>query len=282
MDLLIFNSYSDYAFEQIEGFSSRYQFKSPKELNKIEELSSSNDKILVIDPDFVGWKLDKSNLESIDNIKAIVITTTSESWVDKKYLDSRNIDFFNVSEFSSVAVSEFYLYQLLRFYRDISIPNSSADSLFGKRVGIIGFGDIGSNFARLVAPFASNICYWSRVEKNVPYEQKSIDEIIESSDVIFYSVSSNISSDVLFRVSKKKFKDKVFISPVSLGSKSDKKLTKFAATKALTYIHESGSENVEGYHITTDYRAWYTKKSLRMNDERVGVNLLDFLNERVW
>ncbi len=66
--------------------------KEPKEMSTIENLfDSKEDKILAIDPDFNNWTVKNEDLDRIKNLKAIVLQTTSFSWIDTNYTREREV-----------------------------------------------------------------------------------------------------------------------------------------------------------------------------------------------
>ncbi|CBW26612.1 putative D-isomer specific 2-hydroxyacid dehydrogenase [Halobacteriovorax marinus SJ] len=65
---------------------------------------------------------------------------------------------------------------------------TSWDSMFNKRVGIFGYGEIGKCIANLVAPFNCEVRALSRSTKENVINTSSLTELVESSDIIFICV----------------------------------------------------------------------------------------------
>jgi D-3-phosphoglycerate dehydrogenase / 2-oxoglutarate reductase len=63
------------------------------------------------------------------------------------------------------------------------------DDLAGKRLGVVGMGQIGQRVARLAAAYDMEVVYWSRREKQVPYPFLPLPELLASSDVVSLHVA---------------------------------------------------------------------------------------------
>ncbi len=74
---------------------------------KVKGLYEGNeDRILAIDPDFCDWSVPNEAIDKIPNLKAIVLQTTSFSWIDGKHIAELKIPVVNLRGFSSIAVAE--------------------------------------------------------------------------------------------------------------------------------------------------------------------------------
>jgi D-3-phosphoglycerate dehydrogenase / 2-oxoglutarate reductase len=63
------------------------------------------------------------------------------------------------------------------------------DDLAGKRLGLIGLGQIGQRVARLAAAYDMEVVYWNRREKDVPYRLVSLPELLAGADVVSIHVA---------------------------------------------------------------------------------------------
>lgn len=54
-----------------------------------ELFEGTEERIICINPDYVGWKLSVDDYKNIPNLKAILIASTSYSWVDTSYADEK-------------------------------------------------------------------------------------------------------------------------------------------------------------------------------------------------
>ncbi|WP_418186986.1 D-2-hydroxyacid dehydrogenase [Aliarcobacter lanthieri] len=142
----------------------------------------------------------------IDNskVKLICITATGMNNVDLEYSKQKNIIVKNVAGYSTSSVVQvgfsmiFYFVQKLNYYKNyVDEGNWQKSDLFThidkpfyeldkKRVGIIGLGEIGRNFANKAKSFDCEVVYYSTSGKNNNNEYKSVslDELIKTSDII--------------------------------------------------------------------------------------------------
>ncbi|MBF7064870.1 D-2-hydroxyacid dehydrogenase [Aliarcobacter butzleri] len=138
------------------------------------------------------------------NIKLICITATGMNNVDLEYAKERNIAVKNVAGYSTSSVVQvgfsmiLYFVQKLNYYKKyVDEGNWQKSELFThidepffeldkKRVGIIGLGEIGRNFAKKAKAFDCEVVYYSTSGKNSNSEYKSIslEELLKTSDII--------------------------------------------------------------------------------------------------
>lgn len=138
------------------------------------------------------------------NIKLICITATGMNNVDLEYAKEKNIAVKNVAGYSTSSVVQvgfsmiLYFVQKLNYYKKyVDEGNWQKNELFThidepffeldkKRVGIIGLGEIGRNFAKKAKAFDCEVVYYSTSGKNSNSEYKSISlqELLKTSDII--------------------------------------------------------------------------------------------------
>ena len=68
--------------------------------------AGDEERILCLNPDYVGWKLSSDDYKNIPNLKAILGAATSFSWVDMAHANQNNIPVCNIRNFSTQAVAE--------------------------------------------------------------------------------------------------------------------------------------------------------------------------------
>ncbi|PUE63559.1 D-2-hydroxyacid dehydrogenase [Arcobacter caeni] len=138
------------------------------------------------------------------NLKLICISATGTNNVDLEFAKQKNIPVKNVAGYSSSSVVQvafsmiFYFVQKLDYYkRYVDEGNWQKSKMFthidkpffeldGKKVGIIGLGDIGRNFAKKASAFDCEVVYFSTSGKNTNSEYKSIElnELLSTCDII--------------------------------------------------------------------------------------------------
>jgi len=177
-------------------------------LQNITELYGGGEpRILAIDPDFCNWKVPNEIIDAIPNLKAICLQTTSFSWVDVDHAKSKSIPVTNLRGFSAIAVSEWATMVVLALARKLPIvikdgwkanyEKHRGIELRGRTAGIIGLGRIGSAFAKDMAGLGMNVQYYSKSSRDDRFKAVTLDELMSSSDVIFFSVANNADTKTL-------------------------------------------------------------------------------------
>ncbi|WP_198304655.1 D-2-hydroxyacid dehydrogenase [Arcobacter vandammei] len=138
------------------------------------------------------------------SVKLICITATGMNNVDLAYAKASNIEVKNVAGYSTSSVVQlafsmiFYFVQKLSYYKKyVDEQNWQKSDTFThidepffeldkKRVGIIGLGEIGQNFAKKATAFDCEVVYYSTSgqNSNTLYKSVSLEELLKTSDII--------------------------------------------------------------------------------------------------
>ena len=138
------------------------------------------------------------------NIKLICISATGMNNVDLEYAKQKRIEVKNVAGYSSSSVSQvafgmiFHFVQKLNYYKSyVDAGNWQKSEIFthidkpfyeldGKKVGVIGLGDIGLSFAKRAQAFDCEVVYYSTSGRNNNSEFKRVEleELLKNSDII--------------------------------------------------------------------------------------------------
>ena len=155
---------------------------------------------IVISP-FVYSTLSGDLLKKFTKLKLIACRSTGYNNVDLEYCKKHKIKVTNVFGYGEKTVAEFAIGTLLNLTRKISfsfeklkkgivnIPQDMGTDLYGKTVGIIGTGSIGSHFAKLTKSFGCQVIAYD-IYKNKELENTGIlkyttlDNIFKNSDII--------------------------------------------------------------------------------------------------
>ena len=178
--------------------------------------------------------------EVIDNsnLKLICISATGTNNVDLEYAKQKNIQVKNVAGYSSSSVVQlafsmiFHIVQKLDYYKKyVDEGNWQKSQIFthidkpffeldGKKVGIIGLGDIGRNFAKKARAFDCEVMYFSTSGKNSnsEYKQVSLDELLSTCDIISIHCPLNENTkDLLNYENMKNIKDGAILLNLGRG-----------------------------------------------------------------
>lgn len=136
---------------QIIGDASRY---SKKLLKKVEDMGYTV--VTVNTGDIVGIILNSSkiNLNDYKKLKVISRYGVGIDNVDLDKCEERGIKVYNTPGIPSESVAELAMIMILTLLRN------NKEQLYGKSVGIIGYGNIGSRLAKLLEGFDCNIFYY--------------------------------------------------------------------------------------------------------------------------
>ena len=172
------------------------------------------------------------------NLKLICISATGTNNVDLEYAKQKNIEVKNVAGYSSSSVVQvafsmiFQIVQKLDYYKKyVDDGNWQKSEIFthidkpffeldGKKVGIIGLGDIGRNFAKKASAFDCEVMYFSTSGKNSnsEYKQVSLDELLKTCDIISIHCPLNENTkDLLNYENMKNIKDGAILLNLGRG-----------------------------------------------------------------
>lgn len=169
-----------------------------------KELFEGNEaRILCLNPDYVGWKLTVDDYKNIPNLKAILIASTSYSWLETSYADSKNIPIVNIKDFSSQSVAEWAIMMVINLARqtprlikndfpldyDEDYMKYRGIELKGKIAGIAGLGNIGSRVAELCKGMGMDVIYWSKQTRNDKYKYVELNELFKEADVVIPTIA---------------------------------------------------------------------------------------------
>ena len=149
--------------------------------------------------------LNETNLKEASSLKMIALFATGYNNIDIDYTKKRGIAVTNVAGYSTESVAQHTFAMLLHMiehlgqYDEYVKSKAYSDSqtftyiawpfheIKGKRLGIIGLGEIGKAVARIGEAFGMEIVYYSTSGQNrsgVGYERLELAELLKSSDVV--------------------------------------------------------------------------------------------------
>ena len=149
--------------------------------------------------------LNESNLKEAKNLKMIALLATGYNNIDTDYAKERGIAVANVAGYSTESVAQhtfamlLYLVEHLKQYDEYVKSKEYADSetftyiawpyweLNGKKLGIIGLGEIGKAVARIGSAFGMEIMYYSTSGKNnsgTAYTRVELETLLKECDVV--------------------------------------------------------------------------------------------------
>ena len=190
-------------------------------LNYKELLSSISEYDAIISPNL---KIDEGLMDQAKKLKIISNYGAGYDNVHVKYATNKGIVVTNTPYSVTEATAELAfglmlsvmrrvteLDRRLRGGRDLKwgVVENFGQTLYGKTIGIIGMGRIGSAIARRAAVFGMNICYHNRnrltdeLENLIKASYLTLEELLKKSDVI--SVNTPLTSNTYHLIGKKEF-----------------------------------------------------------------------------
>lgn len=183
------------AIEQLGEFV-RYDKSTPEEA--LERVGDCE--VLIINKVLVTPQL----IDAAPNLKLICESATGVNNIDLEYAASKGIPVRNAVGYSTSSVVQATFMQILSlvgeglYYDDcvksgrysamdmFTDPSVSWTELAGKRIGIIGMGNIGSRVAKIAEAFGMDVCYYSTSGTGhcKEYPSLPLDELLKTSDVV--------------------------------------------------------------------------------------------------
>ncbi len=270
--------------EQINTLKKSGEVVFHKQITPYEKVpglfDGTEERILAIDPDFSDWKVPNDVIEKIPNLKAIVLQTTSFSWIDVDFTKSKGIPVLNLRGFSSIAVAEWATMMLLALARRLPIvvkdgwnqdyTKHKGIELRGKTAGIIGLGNIGTAIAENCKGLGMDVQYWSKNSSDDRFKSVDLEALMKTSDVILPVVAQNKDTQGMItdEMLKSMKKSAIFVSVIHNVYNHELLLEMTKNGDIYGYGFEDPKArfgNFEGNVWAGPELAWCTEDSMRKN-----------------
>lgn len=227
---------------QIEWEEYKDQFKGFEVIiPKVEERFEEDEMISILGEGVVGLicgddRITKKVIDSTDKLRLIVKWGTGIDSIDKVYAESKGIKVLNTPNAFTIPVSESAIGLMLSFIRKIDENNRLMHNgkwykpkgltLNELTIGIIGYGNIGSEVARKLSLFSDNILWHDiksdaelkRLKRTFYGERVNLDTLLSQSDIITLHCDLNTTSHHLVNsLLLSKMKDGVIIINTARG-----------------------------------------------------------------
>lgn len=264
----------------------------PKDLLAVQRITSlKGKKILAIDPDFCNWELTGDTMRKIPNLKAIVSTATDYSWIDTDYARENGIEIVPCKGFSTESVAMYGLGMMINLSRrlpnvikndfEVDYNEHFGVDLVGKKVGVVGLGNIGTRFAELAKGIGMEVSYWSRSTRDVRFEYKELNEILSSSDVVYFALGTTdqIVSDQNLELLGRKA---MVLTNAKKGYNHEKVIELAESGEIYGYSYESTKdaknlEQFQGNVMPVLTVGWATEETFKKNGEIWVASILKHL-----
>ena len=147
----------------------------------------------------------RAEIDAAKNLKYIGLFATGYNNIDTAYARSRGVTVCNAGQYSTQAVAQHTFALMLELFSKTGFYNSfvasggwreakiftgfvgGTDELFGKTLGVVGFGSIGSTVAKIALAFGMKVVACTRTPKTYPgVEFVTKEELFRRSDVISF------------------------------------------------------------------------------------------------
>lgn len=202
MEIVILDSFAlnpgDLSWEGFEklGHVTRYD-RTPKDLI----ISRIGDAEILITNKVT---ITKEIINQCPNLKYIGVLATGYNIIDTKACTEKSIIVTNIPSYSTKAVAQSVFAYILEFTNGVSSHNQSVQKgdwcnskdfcywkhplmeLENKTIGIIGYGSIGQQVAKIAKAFGMKVLAFSRTPSKItePAQKSSLEELLQNSDFI--------------------------------------------------------------------------------------------------
>jgi len=161
--------------------------------------------------------MDKESLKYAEKLKYIGLFATGYNNIDTVYTREKGITVCNAGSYSTDAVAQHTFALILSFFSRVGEystfvnnggwKNSETFSpficthneLYGKTIGIIGYGSIGKKVAKIADAFGMKVLCYTRTVRNEPgAEFVSLEELLRQSDIVSAHCPLNDASLKMF------------------------------------------------------------------------------------
>lgn len=194
----------------------------------------------VIDADIVITNKVIINKHIMDKskIKLICVAATGTNNIDLDYAASKKILVKNVSGYSSASVTQLAFSMVLHFMQKLSYydnytkeGNWEESAIFthlgepfhelkNKKWGVIGFGNIGRNVAKVAEAFGCEVIYHSTsgTNHNTDFTEVSLNELLTTSDIItLHCPLNNRTENLIDKSNLKQIKNNAILINLARG-----------------------------------------------------------------
>ncbi|MDD3236849.1 MAG: NAD(P)-dependent oxidoreductase [Candidatus Gastranaerophilales bacterium] len=187
---------------------------------------------------FTTSRLSEKVLSQFGNLNLIATRSVGVSHIDLRYCKNHNITVVNTPHYGDYTVAEFAFGLLVDLVRKINLAqialkagdisqNFLGVELFGKTVGVIGTGGIGSKSIKMANGFSMNVLAYDiapnqELESRENFKYVDLDTLIRASDIIMLFAPATVDNYHLLNVSQfSKMKNGVYIINTARGELID-------------------------------------------------------------
>jgi D-3-phosphoglycerate dehydrogenase len=198
MKILLLETIHDEAVQLLETVATT--FLAPR-LDEAAVAEQAHDSVAIITRG--RGRIPRSTLDAGKGLKCVARCGAGTDNIDVAAATERSLPVIFSPEGTRYAVAEHAIMlamavgrRLVRTDREVKAGNwevrnviGIGSELFGKRLGIVGLGRIGSRIGELGDAFGMSVCYWSANSRDDRFERVELEHLFRHSDVISISVA---------------------------------------------------------------------------------------------
>lgn len=221
---------NDLSLEPLNRFGKVFEYESISSTQLIKELPDTD--IILCNKTVI----DKNIMDKSPNLKYIGLFATGYNNIDIAHAKQKNIVVCNAGTYSVNAVAQQVIAYILNFYTRINEYNDfvknggwknsrffaplvfPTDEVYGKTLGIIGYGSIGKAVAEIALALGMKVLIYTRTVKSKNPKFVSFDFLLRHSDIVSVHCPLNEQSCKMFdKNAFEKFKDGAFFINTARG-----------------------------------------------------------------
>lgn len=194
MKVLISDPIAHEALEYLETKGVQYTYQPDTSADNLKDIISYYEALLVRS----RTKVNRQIIESGKNLRVVARIGSGYDNIDIIACRQKNIVVVNAPDANSISVGELTVGLILSYLRDINrcvismregnwIKNEIwGEEIFGKTVGILGYGHVGKKVAKIFEALGANVLIQSRNYQTATYQ-----EVFHKSDIVTIHLSLN-------------------------------------------------------------------------------------------
>lgn len=229
-DTATLQSNNDLSLEALSDFGKVSLYDNISGDDLIRELADTD--ILLCNKTLIGKEL----MDKAPRLKYIGIFATGYNNIDIEYAKEKGIVVCNAPNYSTNAVAQQVIAYILNFYTKINeydtfVKNGgwqlspvfsplkfSTDEVYGKTLGLIGYGDIAKAVEKIALAMGMNVIVYTRTIREPHPRFKDFDYLLKNSDIVSVHCPLNEQSREMFnKETFRKFKDGAYFINTARG-----------------------------------------------------------------
>ncbi len=280
MEIYVISTDKDFSQKQKERLNELGKVIFCDSLDKFLKsgvLRSRAEKIVAIRPTFCNYTFSNDIIDSIANLKAISVYTTSCHYLDLEHCRQRGIIVTNTPGYATDAIAEYLYFLALCCLKKLPLQIKYGKQEFSdiflqselrnKKVGIIGMGNIGKKIADICYRAGNKVFYYSLNKYIDEYRMIGLQELFTNCDIIFCTLTIDSSTQNLITDNhlQSMKKSAIFISGTGPYLHNHKLLLDMVSKgKVFGYGLEEPNKTIMDYEgnvmVTSEY-AWFTSEA---------------------